>query len=302
MPIEDLVKTIEFLKAKMRKYQDELSQSEALTRYTLIDPLLRALGWNTEDPEQVRPEFSTEVGRPDYALLMGGKPHIFVGAKPLGKAEDLNKLATYSVNQGVPYFVSTDGSRWEIYDTFKPVPLADKKIGGWDLLTMEAGEIARQALALWRSAAIVQPAPAPPSLIQDTSSSVASSGQTPRLTKGHLLRDLKVVTGQKPSFSRIVFPDGQGYPINRWNDLLKQTVAWLYNKGLLTTAHCPIAIGRKRNLVHTQPKHKDGSDFFQPTQVGPLWLETHYSAKGCKNRAIQLLEQFRVNLDEVKVV
>lgn len=225
---------------------------------------------------------------------MGEKPHIFVGAKPLGKAEDLNKLATYSVNQGVPYFVSTDGSQWEIYDTFKRVPLAEKKIGGWDLLAMEAGEIARQALALWRSTTIIQPAPAPASLIQ-------SSEQTSRPTKGHLLRDQKVVAGQKPSFSRIVFPDGQEYPINRWNDLLKQTVTWLYKTGRLTTAHCPVAIGRKRYLVHTQPKHKEGSDFFQPTQVGPLWLETHYSAKGCKNRVIRLLEQFGVNLDEVKV-
>lgn len=301
MPIEDLVKVIESLKEKIKKYQSELSQSEALTRYTLIDPLLRALGWSTDDPEQVRPEFSTEVGRPDYALLVGGKPHIFVGAKSLGKAEDLNKLATYSVNQGVPYFVSTDGSRWEIYDTFKPVPLAEKKIGGWDLLGMGAGEIARQALALWKPTAIVQPVPAPPPLIQAMLSSTVSPKQTLKPTKGHLLRDLRVVTGQKPTFSRIVFPDGQEYPIKRWNDLLKQTVTWLYETGRLTEDRCPIGMGRKRNLVHTQPKHKDGSGFFQPAQVGPLWVETHYSAKGCKSQAIRLLEELGVNLDEVQV-
>jgi hypothetical protein len=294
MSLEDLLRVIQHLKEKVETHRGLLTQSEALTRYALIDPLLRALGWNTEDPEQVRPEFSTDVGRPDYALLVEGKPHIFVGAKPLGKDEDLDKLATYSVNQGVPYFVRTDGARWEVYNTFKPVRLPEKKIAEWDLCSMEAGEIARQALALWKPIASREPLSAPAPLIQ-------APKQLKKATSGSSLQDVKFVAGQKPPFSRLIFPDGQEYPIGHWKDLLKQAVAWLYNTGRLTTSRCPITCGRKRNLVHTQSKHQDGSSFFSPVQVGPFYVETHYSAKSCKELTIRLLKQFEIEPDQLKV-
>ena len=58
-------------------------ESEALTRYALVDPVLCALGWDVSDPEKVRPEFPTEQGRPDYALLWEEKPLIMVEVKPL---------------------------------------------------------------------------------------------------------------------------------------------------------------------------------------------------------------------------
>lgn len=169
MPIEDLLRTIESLRGKARKFEALLSTSEALTRYALIDPFLRALGWDTENPEQVRPEFPTGEGRPDYALLKKItendqetlKPHIFVGAKPLGKPEDLAKQIAYCVDQGVPYFAATDGVRWTLYDTFKPVPTPDKKRSDWDILNMDVGEVARRALALYRLAPIGYPAPEP---------------------------------------------------------------------------------------------------------------------------------------------
>ena len=37
-----------------------LRQSEMQTRYALIDPLLRELGWDTENPALVRPEYKVE--------------------------------------------------------------------------------------------------------------------------------------------------------------------------------------------------------------------------------------------------
>ncbi|WP_376791034.1 hypothetical protein [Thermoflexus sp.] len=66
--MDQLLKTLQQLHERMDQYGERLRQNEMLTRYTLIDPLLRALGWNTEDPDQVIPEYTTEVGRPDYVL------------------------------------------------------------------------------------------------------------------------------------------------------------------------------------------------------------------------------------------
>ena len=64
----------------------------------MIDPVLRALGWNLENPEQVIPEYSTEVGRPDYFLFYEEKqnytkPFIGIEAKKLGVGDSEFKRA-----------------------------------------------------------------------------------------------------------------------------------------------------------------------------------------------------------------
>ena len=48
-----------------------LGNSEVRTKYVLIDPLLRVLGWNTDNPAQVQLEFETgnSTKRADYALF-----------------------------------------------------------------------------------------------------------------------------------------------------------------------------------------------------------------------------------------
>ena len=51
MILESLLELVETLKARIDAHGDQLRQSEALTRYALIDPLLRELGWDTEDPD-----------------------------------------------------------------------------------------------------------------------------------------------------------------------------------------------------------------------------------------------------------
>ena len=89
MILESLLELVETLKARIDTHGDQLRQSEALTRYALIDPLLRELGWDTEDPKLVRPEYPlrTEYTQStrfaDYALLEGtqDKPAMMVEAK-----------------------------------------------------------------------------------------------------------------------------------------------------------------------------------------------------------------------------
>ena len=60
MPLEDLITVIERLRERIQQQGGILSQSEMLTRNALIDPLLRALGWDTEDPTLVRPEYQPQ--------------------------------------------------------------------------------------------------------------------------------------------------------------------------------------------------------------------------------------------------
>ena len=88
---QGLANTIRQIRIRVQNYGDYLSSvDETRTRYTLIDPVLRSLGWDLSDPAQVRVEIdinvSTAVKKVDYALYKsgsGGRPWILVEAKRL---------------------------------------------------------------------------------------------------------------------------------------------------------------------------------------------------------------------------
>jgi len=70
--VKELFNLINELRNRIEKYRDLLSTNEALTRYVLIDPILRVLSWDTENPDIVRPEERQDSGRPDYVLYYDG--------------------------------------------------------------------------------------------------------------------------------------------------------------------------------------------------------------------------------------
>ena len=113
---------------------------------------MRALGWNTADPALVAPEYRSGSGSADYALLGNGKPLMMVEAKKLDTPlrDVVGQGIQYCLIQGTAHFSVTDGRRWEIYETHRPVPIDDKRIVSFDLKEQDPAEVALQALALWR--------------------------------------------------------------------------------------------------------------------------------------------------------
>ncbi|MEE8470326.1 MAG: hypothetical protein V3S51_03255 [Dehalococcoidia bacterium] len=70
--LTELVQVVEKLQGRMEEYSNDLSKSESLTRYLLIDPFLWALGWDTEDPRSVWVDYKVgkaKKKRVDYALF-----------------------------------------------------------------------------------------------------------------------------------------------------------------------------------------------------------------------------------------
>lgn len=85
-------------------------------------------------------------------------------------------------------------------------------------------------------------------------------------------------------------------------EILTNTAEWLVTKGKLGRSDCPVAMGRKRNLVSTEPKHRSGEDFRAPKRLSNgLWIEAHYSAKNCITNARRLLERFGYRGDMLEV-
>ena len=104
MAVEDVARAImqvrphllEFRRPRSRKspnFGAAATRSETSTRYVVIDPVLRGLGWDLSDPSCCRVEYWTKYGskggykggrRVDYALLdLDGCPLILVEAKRL---------------------------------------------------------------------------------------------------------------------------------------------------------------------------------------------------------------------------
>ena len=274
-----LIEVLERIKQRMLDYEAELRKSEALTRYALIDPVLRALGWDLEQPSQVRPEFPTEAGRPDYALMWNEAPQVMIEAKPLGgnleRARD--EGFRYCWQNKVPYYVITDGNIWKLYDLRE---MGGKLIFSANISEEDVGKTARQLLALWYPA-MPHIQPAPQSVIQES--------LTPRLTKtvptqgitlSKLLRVMK--PGQKPP-RKLYFPDGKQKNIRKWKDVLIAVAKWSapYLKNKL-----PVRPKRGKRVL----LDKSRAGMREPRRVNGLWLETNVSSRDCIRFARYLLE------------
>ena len=155
MPLENLLTLIEKLRERIDRHGDALRQSEALTRYALIDPLLRELGWDTEDPDMVVPEYRLPNNQiADYVLYNDGDPAIVVESKKLdeslrgGKALDQGIL--YCAHTGASYFILTDGNSWELYEAGTTSPITNFGLTGGS-----AADACLKALALWRPSVIL---------------------------------------------------------------------------------------------------------------------------------------------------
>lgn len=141
---------------------------EDQTRYGVIDPVIRALGWNISDPKECHPEYPRPYreGRVDYALFgipdveaIGNNsmaPDIVLESKafriPLDD-EAVSQLESYvraepRMRGGVA--VLTNGSEWRIYDVSRRGGFAGKEVARLDILTGNRRNSAR-LLSQWLS-------------------------------------------------------------------------------------------------------------------------------------------------------
>ncbi len=104
--LQELIEEIERLRSSISDDGTSFT-NETSTRVSLVDPLLRILGWNPEDPRRVRLEYDVAGNKIDYALLQEDEtPWAGIEAKKLG--ENLiayrDKMVTDSILLGAPFY------------------------------------------------------------------------------------------------------------------------------------------------------------------------------------------------------
>ena len=272
MPLESLLKLAETLKTRVAVHGAELGANEIRTRYALIDPLLRELGWDTSDPSAVIPEYSSGSGRADYALLSAGKPAIMVEAKKLGtplRDDVLSQGIGYCLVEGTGHFAATDGARWEIYETHKPVPIDQKLVAKFDIAEDSPASVCLNALALRRQcveAGIVEPA-----------SDI-----------WHRFSDTGYAKGRKPL--ELKFPDNSRAGLRGWFSLFEETVRWLSRKGHLTKEICPVTLKGRCIVCAGTPK---ANGIWE--EVNGLYVHKHNLVKRQFERAMAVIEHVSQN-------
>lgn len=291
-----LASCIENLQARIRKHRGSLCNNELRTRISLIDPLLRTLGWNVSDPEMVLLEYSIGKMKADYALLgEDDKPVAILETKSLGSNLSDNhrmQMLTYATSQGIAYAGLSNGDAWELYDVFKQAPLSDSIILDLSIENSPAYHAALQLLCLWR-----------PNL----GSGKVTHAKVPilGLPKNTIVpppspsRDWISLAGYEPPIktpapSEVRFWNGTKEMLTSWTGMIIVTVKVLYEAKLLTESHLPYKPFNQNFVINTRPQHDTGTRFLKPKSVPgtPLHMNLNLSANDIRRCCRKLLEDF----------
>ena len=307
-PLATLCAVLQTVRASAETSSQILRKNEAATRAALIDPVLRALGWDTADVRMVEPEKTIGVKQAlDYVLHdAAGAVSVLIEAKKLG--ESLDKLGHIGAAIGYAFSLKpkklliTDGINWHYYapehSNFHPV----------ETISLAKTPLIESALQLvrWLDAAqsgygmqAAAPAPTVPKLAaaaesatttkhKNTAPKLAVTKANPHFIDLAQVKTLPLTPGQKPKELRL--PNGSVVPINSWKDILVQT-------SLYVLQHCPsIPIpypdkaGKKTSLFSWN-KPKAGIGNKETVLHGrPLFIHTNYSAPSCVANTLHVLK------------
>ncbi len=117
------------LRDELKRIRESSKQekSESDTRNSLVDPILKGLGWDVKDTTQVKTEQNVgkNTGRVDYSLSHPkSKKCVYIEVKPQSRKLDryVKQILDYGMHDGIKLCILTNGIEWWFY-----LPLYDKK-------------------------------------------------------------------------------------------------------------------------------------------------------------------------------
>ena len=121
--VNTYAKAVERVRTNMTNHSRECVNHESNTLQYLVEPMLRGLGWDFDDPEQVRREYRPKIDQRrgkrgeavDIALLENGTPTVFVEVKRLDRElspDYEEQIERYASHMPVGTVVLTNGKYW----------------------------------------------------------------------------------------------------------------------------------------------------------------------------------------------
>jgi hypothetical protein len=312
-PIGNLIKTIKQVVEASTRYESKLLKNEAATRATLIDPIIRSLGWDTSNPDLVEFERNSNNTILDYALYdSSGKVKIIVEAKALGgNLNDTNillKLVSYCLTYGISNLFLTNGIVWQHFYNLQPgnitpvtidflknplIDCASYLINQMDAARFWTVDI--KPVETWKAEQVLQidkRKKSEPVQPVKEDKPIQVENKTVPLIQSHefvplssLSKDLK---GKKPPvFLRL--PDGSEKSIKHWRDILSETVLYVLEKNPDITVPLSDRAGKKVNLLGLVPPDQRVTFIDTTYQARQIYIYLNYDSSNCIANALYIL-------------
>ena len=291
-------RTVAALRRRIRDDREYLAQNEMQTRVLLIDPLLRALGWDPGNSMDVRLEFRTGKGRVDYALMREGAPVIVIEAKKLEHEigrEVRQKLFEYADAPRcleVRLAVATDGDAWFFW----------RKSDGWSNRWDAKVKISSRS-TLKAASALVEYLSPSKLRVRAAKKPIRTKSRKTRSRRGKWYPLVGELPEGRPTAVRL----GDEPQTNwvSWRELYADVAEYLYATGYLDESDLPVYVANGRYCaindvgVHPGPDRKP---FGAPVQIGEnMWLETDVYSKSLRDYPRRLLTRFHNNPGSVQL-
>jgi len=306
-PLSALCETLKLVKSSATSYREQLQKNEAVTRAVLIDPVLRALGWEVANPAMVEVERPIAAGGKtgflDY-YLNAEKPIIIEAKKldaPLG--DHFVQLVSYAYTLGVETVFITDGLKWSYYTNMTPSNQAPTRT--IDLGQLADSELTKAAAYFVETldAALFAPEP---QKVEDVLQEKIDGLERKLLDMDRIVQNLVngrpvvieqyqessqqpwLILGEawdakKRKPAKLRMPNGHVIDVRSWTQVLMETCKFCLTENQNLLQQLPIAdrTGRATKLISTtRPPSNLNSDSFV---VGDdtLYVCTNYSANDC---------------------
>ncbi len=311
-PLAAISLVIEQVRASARTNTSLFQNNEAATRAALIEPLLRALGWDTTNVRLVEPERTVANKQSlDYLLKdFEGKIRSVIEAKKLGESLDklghVGALIGYAFSLKPQNFFITDGLNWHCYSPthsqFQPVEtlnLADAnpveaalQLVRW-LDAAQSGhgisiQQTAQVLALTSHAPVATPNKAAKPVTKALQQPKTLKSEAADFVEVSQLKSLDLPAGQKPKLLRL--PNGTVKPISIWKDVLLEVCHLVLDTNPHLQLPLPDKAGKSRFLFSSRKPEK-GSSSPASYNGKPVFIGTHYSTADCIANALYALSK-----------
>ena len=306
MALDELVATIETIKQHIRSHRTSLTANETRTRQVLIDPLLRALGWDVTDPTSVELEYEVRGKRADYALLVDGKPVAVIEAKRLSKQlidDDTMQVMNYANTAGIEYMVVTNGDEWNMYSVFQRGAIEHRLVMELRLSPNPSHISALHSLGMWHPnlvpGSVHTDANIPTEVgISDSDDDDNGVDTSPTVDQEWRSIEGKFLKPEDVNLSAAKF-GGREIEISNWKQLGIRFATWLADEGKITPEDCPVqtATESHRYYINIEPCHSDGIEFDQKEALpNGMWLDTFHVPEWWVGNTRRLAQRFDVEL------
>lgn len=321
-PLSHLADVLTQVREAAKSYKPQLMKNEAATRAALVDPVLRALGWDVANPDMVEVERTEKHGagiiRADYALFSNNVVKFVIEAKTLSENLLIHRkqVVDYAYGFKISSVFLTDGLIWEHYTRFDPTNLVPTKV-----LNLASDDLSLVAAYLVQEldAAIVSPqAPIIDQLARKVEQleeelqelrnlnarlvllekalqlpPPATPAPQPLQTSANWIPLTTLVSddvkGKQPSELRL--PDGTVIPVRTWTQVLVEgcKYALRVNPGL--PIPFPDKAGRRVNLISSIRPPSNVTSAVLQSGATPLFAYTNYDANTCLANTLHVLSQ-----------